>query len=140
LFVRLVGGADVFVAQIAQHLAIVVVHAAGEVGVIEMAVARGLRHVAQYAEALLNGFLAVPRELLPLGQHFILEMIALLRGELAPICGRLPHLLLPLRRQLIELALIFHQAGFLLRRQVAHALLNVGRRNSGSLLAGLRAI
>src|SRR5579859_1173959 len=61
-------------------------------------------------------------------------MVSLLGRELPPILSRSFHLLLPLRRQLIELALILRQPVSLLRTHVAQTVLHVRRWRGRRLL------
>jgi hypothetical protein len=69
-------------------------------------VARGLRHVLQHAQPLLNGPLPVRRQLLPPRQHVIFDVVSLPWRKLLPILSSSFHILLSLGRQLIELPLI----------------------------------
>ena len=66
LLLRLIRRADVLVAQISQHLPVFFAHSARKVWIVQVPVARGLRHVPQHAEPLLNGPLPLRRQLLPL--------------------------------------------------------------------------
>jgi len=106
LLLRLIRRAHVLVAQIPQHLPVFFAHSARKIRIAQMPVTRGLRHVLQHAQPLLNGTLPVRRQLLPLRQHVIPEMVSLLWRKLLPILSSSFHILLSLRRQLIELPLI----------------------------------
>src|SRR3984893_12634662 len=93
-------------AQIAQRSAIFWTHTASKVRVVQMLVARVLRHVLEHAQALLDGFLSLWRQSAPARQHFIFNVIALLRGHLLPHPLAIAHVLLLLRRQLPKALLI----------------------------------
>lgn len=67
-----------------------------------MAIARGLGHVPENTEALLDGFLALPRHVSPSRQYIILNVIALLRGHLLPDAAAFAHVLLLLGGELAE--------------------------------------
>jgi len=99
--------AHVLMAQIPQHLPVFFAHPAREARIVQVPVARGLRHILQHAEPLLNGSLPVPGQLLPLWQHVIPNVVSLPWRKLLPILSSSFHILLSLRRQLIELPLIF---------------------------------
>jgi hypothetical protein len=71
-----------------------------------MFIARELRHVLEHAQALLDGFLSLWRQIAPGGQHIILNVIALLRGHLLPHPFTVAHVLLLLRGQLPKTSLI----------------------------------
>ena len=71
-------------AQIVQHGAVFIAHATREIRIGQAAVARGLRHILQHAELLLNDLLALPRNLPPARHHLILDVVALLRPQVAP--------------------------------------------------------
>jgi hypothetical protein len=98
------------VTEVAQGGAIFVGHAAGKVWIVEVAVARVLRHVLENAEALLDGFLALRGHIAPGGQDIILDVIALLRSHLLPDVSALTHVLLLLGRQLAESLTILQNA------------------------------
>ena len=87
-------------AQIAQRSAIFWTHTASKVRVVQMLVARVLRHVLEHAQTLLDGFLSLWRQSAPARQHFIFNVIALLRCHLLPHSLAVTHVLLLLRRQL----------------------------------------
>ena len=93
-------------AQIAQRSAIFWTHTASKVRVVQMLVARVLRHVLEHAQALLDGFLSLWRQSAPARQHFIFNVIALLRCHLLPHPLAIAHVLLLLRRQLPKALLI----------------------------------
>jgi hypothetical protein len=103
--VRLIRRADMLVAQILQDLPVIVAHPACKVWIVQVPVARGLRHVLQHTQALRYSSLSVRRQLLPLWQHIIFKVVPLLRRKPLPILSRLSHVLLLLRWQLIELSL-----------------------------------
>ncbi len=93
-------------AQIAQRSAIFWTHTASKVRVVQMLVARVLRHVLEHAQTLLDGFLSLWRQSAPARQHFIFNVIALLRRHLLPHPLTVAHVLLLLRRQLAKASLI----------------------------------
>ena len=134
LFLRPVRRTNMLVTQIPQHLPVIFAHPAREVRIIQMSVARRLRHILQHAQPVLNGPLPVRRQLLPPGQHIIPNVTLLLRREPLPILCRSLHLLLLLRRQLVELSLIFRQPISLLRTHIPQTILHVRRRRGRRLL------
>jgi hypothetical protein len=103
---RIRGAAYVQMAQIAQRSAVFFAHATSEVGIVQMLVARELRHVLENAQTLLDGFLSLRRQIAPRWQHFIFNVIALLRRHLLPYPLAVAHVLLLLRRQLPKALLI----------------------------------
>jgi hypothetical protein len=107
-----------------------------------MAVARRFRHIPQHPQPVLDGPLPIRRQLLPLGQHIIPQVTLLIRREPLPILCRTFHILLFLRRQLVELSLIFRQAAPLLRTHIPQTLLHVrrGRGWRGLPIRSLRPI
>ena len=107
---RIRGATHVQMAQIAQRGAVFCAHPASKVGVVQMLVARELRHVLKNAEALLDGFLSLWRQSAPVRQYIILNVITLLRRHLLPDTLTVPHVLLLLRRQLPEASLILEDA------------------------------
>jgi hypothetical protein len=98
------------VTEVAQGSAIFVAHAAGKVRIVEVAVTRVFRHVAENAEALLDGFLTLRRHVAPRRQNIILDVIALLRGHLLPHAAAVTHILLLLGSQLAESLAILQNA------------------------------
>lgn len=141
VFVGRVGGAaDVQVAQVAERGSVLVIHAAGEVRVVEALIAREFRHVLQHAQALLNSLPAVLRKLLPLGHHVIADVLALLgshalpdliaftkilallRGHAVPVLKTLANLGLLLRRQVVETLVVLEEALAVLRGHLAEAI------------------
>ena len=93
-------------AQIAQRSTVFFAHTPREVGVFQMLIARKLGHVLKHAQTLLNRFLSLWRQIAPVGQHFIFDVIALLRRHLLPDALAVAHILLLLRRQLPKALLI----------------------------------
>jgi hypothetical protein len=71
-----------------------------------MLVARELGHVLENAQTLLDGFLSLWRQIAPGWQHFIFNVIALLRRHLLPDALAVAHVLLLLWRQLPKALLI----------------------------------
>ena len=98
--------AYVKMAQIAQRGAVFFAHPASKVRVVQMLVARELRHILENAQTLLDGFLSLRRQSAPIRQHFIFNVIALLLGHLLPDPLAVAHVLLLLRRQLPKALLI----------------------------------
>ncbi len=76
--------ADVQVAQVTQRGFIFFTHAARKVRVVQVLIARGLRHIFQDAQAIFNGPSAVRRHLLPLGVHVVADVVPLLFGQRVP--------------------------------------------------------
>lgn len=131
-----------------------VAHSARKVRIAQAPVARGLRHILQHAKLLLNHLLALPRNLSPLRQYIILNMLALLRSHPAPgilfraqICPLLPIQVVPLVELLPDAALllwskvlkcfaVLQHTVALLRRQFAHAVDKRTRRAHSGLLSG----
>ncbi len=119
LFIRRVRrSAHMQVAQVVQRRPVLVVHSTREVRIIQPLVARGLRHILQYTQPLLNRLPAVRRHLLPLRQHFIADMVALRRRHPLPDLRSLAQLLLLLRRELLESLFIALESLALFRRKL----------------------
>jgi hypothetical protein len=93
-------------AQIAQRSAVFFAHTAREVRVVQVLVARKLRHVLQHAQTLFDGFLTLRRQITPGRQHVIFDVIPLLRRHLLPHSLAVTQVLLLLRRQLPKALLI----------------------------------
>src|SRR5258708_4994758 len=87
-----------------------------------MLVPRGLRHILQHAQPLLNRALPVRRKLLPLRQDIALNVVALLRRQPAPIGSCLSHLLLLSWRQLLKALVVLENFLLLLPRQTVESL------------------
>jgi hypothetical protein len=103
---RFGGAAHVQMAQIAQCSAVFRAHAPSKIRVPQMFIARELRHVLENAQALLDGFLSLWRQIAPGRQHFIFNVIALLRRHLLPHTLTVAHVLLLLWGQLPKASLI----------------------------------
>ena len=103
---RIRGAAYVQMAQIAQRSAVFWTHSASKVRVVKMLVAGKLRHVLENAQPLLDSFLSLWRQVAPVRQHFIFNVIALLLRHLLPDPLAVAHVLLLLRRQLPKALLI----------------------------------
>ena len=71
-----------------------------------MLIASELGHVLENAQTLLDSFLSLRRQIAPSRQHFIFNVIALLRRHLLPDALAVAHILLLLRRQLPKALLI----------------------------------
>lgn len=97
-------------AQITQHGAVFSAHTARKVGVVQMLVARELRHILQNAQTLLDGLLSLGRQITPARQHFIFNVIALLRRHLLPHPFAVTQVLLLLWRQLPKTSLILQHS------------------------------
>src|SRR6266481_536446 len=87
-----------------------------------MLVPRGLRHILQHAQPLLNRTLPVRRKLLPLRQDIALNVVALFRRQPAPIGSCLSHLLLLSWRQLLKALVVLENFLLLLPRQTVESL------------------
>jgi len=124
------------VAQVAQRRPVFVAHAPGEVRVIQPLVARGLWHILQYTQPLLNRLSAVRRHLLPLRQYFIADVVALLRRHPLPDLRSLAQLLLLLRWKLSESLLIPLESLAFFRRKVTRT----SRRIRGTVLVEVRSL
>ena len=142
------------VAQVVQCCFVFVAHSARKVRIAQAPVARGLRHILQHAKLLLNHLLALPRNLSPLRQHIILDMLALLRRHPAPgiffraqICPLLPIQVVPLVELLPDTALllwskilkcfaVLQHTVALLGCEVAHAVHKRTRGAHSGLLSG----
>jgi hypothetical protein len=107
---RVRSAANVQMAQIAQQGAVFCAHTTRKVRVVQMLVARELRHILENAQTLLNGFLSLRRQSAPIRQHFIFNVIALLLRHLLPYPFAVAHVLLLLRRQLPKASLILEDA------------------------------
>jgi len=103
---RVRGATNVQMAQIAQRSAVFFAHTARKVGVVQVLIARELGHVLEHAQALLDGFLSLRRQIAPGRQHIIFNVIPLLLGHLLPNSLAVAHVLLLLRRQLPKAFLI----------------------------------
>src|SRR5260370_38379900 len=88
--------AYVQMAQVAQRGFVFLAHAPREIRIIQMLIARRLRHVLEHAQSLLDRPLAVRRQLPPPRQDILLNVLALLRSKSAPPLRSLLHSL-PLR-------------------------------------------
>src|SRR5258707_8316915 len=117
-FVRWVRRAHMHVAQVAQHGFVFFAHAAREIRIIQMLVARRLRHVLQHAQSLPDRLLLVGGQLPPLREQVILDMPLLFRRQLSPLSLTIANLLLLLRRQTSEILIVL----FFLRTQILIAL------------------
>ena len=73
------------VRQIAQHRFVIFVHAAREVGIAQVLVARRLRHVLQHVQAAANGALTVRRKLLVFRRNVVLDVVLLVVAQAVPI-------------------------------------------------------
>lgn len=104
------------VAQVTQRRFILFTHAAGKVRVVQVLVARGLRHIFQDAQAILNGALAVRRHLLPLGEHVVADVILLLPGQRIPDTDAILQFLTLRGTLLLQRAIVIEDALFFLRR------------------------
>src|SRR5262249_49535155 len=91
------------------------VHAAREVRIAQVLVARRLRHVLEHIQAAANGALAIRGKLLVLRSDIVLDVLPLLWGHAAPDALAVSELLLLLRREPAELLLIL--LPFLRRRR-----------------------
>ncbi len=102
-------------AQISKRGFIFFAHAARKVRIAQMLIARRLRHVLQHRQPVLDRPLPVRRHLLPPRKNIILDVRLLLWRHLLPHMRTLAHILLLLRRQLVEAPLILLQCLALLR-------------------------
>jgi hypothetical protein len=145
------------VAQIPQRGLLFIAQAACEIRVVQALIARGFRHVLQDAELLLDDLLAIPGHLAPAGQNIALDVLALLRSEVAPggfflaqvglLRGRhaiplielLANLTLLVRRQILKGMAVLQNVLPLLRRKIAH-LVYPGTRGAYSELLARRGI
>jgi len=141
------------VAEIVEHGTVLVRHAAGEIRIAETAIARGLRHVLQDAELLLDGLLALPGHLAPTGQHIGLDVVtlfgsqaapgifffaqigALLRGHTVPLAELIADSILLFGRQVLKSLTASQNALALLRSEVAHLVDERACSPSAKLLA-----
>jgi hypothetical protein len=103
---RVRSAADMQMAQIAQRSAVFFAHPPSKIWVPQMLIARELRHVLKNSQALLNRFLSLRRQIAPVRQHIIFNVIALLGSHLLPHSLAVAHVLLLLRRQLPKASLI----------------------------------
>jgi hypothetical protein len=97
-------------AQIAERSAVFWAHTTSKVGVVQMLVARELRHILEHAQTLFNGLLPLGRQITPGWQYVIFNVIALLRRHLLPHPLTVAHILLLLRRQLPKALLILEHS------------------------------
>ncbi len=104
-------------AQITERSAVFWAHTTSKVRVLQMLVARELRHVLENAQALLDSFFSLWRQIAPRRQHFIFNVIPLLRRHLLPDPLAVAHVLLLLRRQLSKASLILEHPLSLLRTE-----------------------
>ncbi len=90
------------VAQVTQRGFIFLAHAPREIRIIQMLIARRLRHILQHAQSLLDRPLAVWRHLLPLWQDTSLDVLALFRRQPVPHLRALLQFLSLRRRQSLQ--------------------------------------
>jgi len=83
-----------------------------------MLISRRLWHIFQHTKTLLYRTLPLRRKLLPLRQHFILNVILLLRRQLVPVPRALLHLLPLAGIQLLIVLVVLQRSLFLLRTQI----------------------
>src|SRR5262249_5473171 len=105
-------------AQVVEHGAVFIAHAVRKIGISEAAVTRGLRHILQDAQLLLNRLLTLPRELAPLRQYVVLDVIALLRSQVTPGVFFLAKIRTLLRVHAIPLVELVADAILLLGREI----------------------
>ena len=106
------------VAQIPQRRSILFVHPTREVRIVQPLIPCRFRHVLQHTQPLLNRLPTLRRYLLPFRQHFIANVVALLRRHLLPDLRSLAQLLLLLWRKLFELLFISLESLALFRRKI----------------------
>ena len=104
------------VAQVSQRRFIFFTHATGKVRVVQVLIARGLRHIFQDAQAIFDGAFAVRRHLLPLGEHVVADMILLLPGQRIPDTYAILQFLSLRGRFFLQRAIVVENALFFLRR------------------------
>src|SRR5271169_743203 len=149
---RLRRATHVRVAQILQHGLLILAHSLRKVRIVQPLIPRRFRHVLQHAQLLLHYLLAVPRHLLPLRQHVVLDVVSLLgrhpppivflnllvrpllRRHFIPLIELLPNLVLLLGRKILERAAILQHLVALLWRQRAHLIHPGPRRPDPRLL------
>lgn len=115
---RRFGSAYVRVAQVPQHGLLVITHAPREVRIVQALIPRGLRHMLQDTELLLDNLLAIPRRLPPLGKHVVLDVLLLFWREVSPDLFLLTQIGLLIRRHAIPLAELLADLGLLIRREI----------------------
>lgn len=103
-------------AQVAQRRFIFLTHAAGKVRVVQVLIARGLRHIFQYAQAILDSAPAVWRHLLPFGEHVVADVVLLLLGQRIPNAGAILQFLSLRGASTLQRAIVIEDALFILRR------------------------
>src|SRR6266699_7310672 len=119
LFARRVRRAHMQVAQIAQHGLIFIAHATREIRIIQMLVARRLRHILQHAQTLLNRPPPAIREFLPLRRQIIPNVILLFRRQFLPLVSApIQFLSLP-RGEVPLLVIVLDDLSLFLRTQVS---------------------
>ena len=96
-------------AQISECGFIFLTHPLREVRIVQMLIARRLRHILQHREPVLDRSLALRRQLLPTGQHIVLDVRLLLRSHALPDFGAPAHVVLLRGRELVEAPLILLQ-------------------------------
>jgi len=105
-----------------------VTHSTGEVRIIEALIASRFRHILENAQLLIDQLLPIPRHLPHLREHIVLDVIALLRSQIAPglllgaqigalvgihvipLIELLPDLRLLIRREILKRAAVLQNA------------------------------
>jgi hypothetical protein len=108
-------------AQVPKRGLVILAHPPREIRIIQVLVPRGLRHVLQHAQALLDGALAIWRHLLPPGQDIIADVLPLFRSQLTPHLSALLQFLPLSGWQLIEFLLILQYFLFVFLAQILEA-------------------
>ena len=119
LFARRVRRAHMQVAQIAQHGLIFIAHAAREIRIIQMLVARRLGHILQHAQTLLNRPPPAIREFLPFRRQIIPNVILLFRRQLLPLVRAPIQFLSFPRGEVPLLVIVLDDLSLFLRTQVS---------------------
>src|SRR5260370_335702 len=104
-------------AQIAQRRFIFLAHPPREIRIIQMLVARRLRHVLQHAQSLLDRALGVRGHLLPLRQDITADVLALFRRQLIPHLRALLQFLPLCWRQFLQPPIVLQDLLLFLRIQ-----------------------
>jgi hypothetical protein len=118
-------------AQVPQRRLIFIAHSARELRIIQPLIARGLRHILQYAQSLPNRLPPILGHLLPLGQHIIPNVTLLLRTQAIPPLGAISQFLLLRRRKIPVLVVVLENLLPVLRRQIAEFSLRLWRHIRG---------
>jgi hypothetical protein len=109
-------------AQIAQRCPVFIAHASGEIRIVQPLISRGLRHILQHAQPLLNRVPAVRRQLLPSRQHIVSHVSTLLWRHAIPYPRAIAHILLLARAKPVKSLFVLNHSSLILLAQIVKVL------------------